>query len=129
MSSHSRRTLAALLFAITGMLTWTTGAVQAHPRLIGVWTGQEPPNTLMKYEFGPGEYQGNWVWRGPLTFYVDNCVVSTGRYELRLSSGLEGSLELRDGNGLPNAVGTVDLGRRILIFKSVAFVPEGAVKK
>jgi hypothetical protein len=77
----------------------------------------------MKYDLGPGEYMGNWVWRGPLTFYVDNCVVSTGTYELRLANGLEGTIELRDGNGLPNAVGIIDLGRKVLIFKNVVFRP------
>jgi hypothetical protein len=126
MSSHSGRTFAAVLLALTGLLTWTTGAAQAHPRLVGVWIAQNPPNTLMKYELGPGEYQGNWVWRGPLTFFVDNCAISTGTYELRLLSGLEGSLELRDGNGLPNATGMIDLGRRALNFKNVLFRPQDA---
>jgi hypothetical protein len=126
MFSRLGRTLATALLAITGLLAWTTGAAQAHPRLIGVWVAQNPPNTLMKYELGPGEYQGNWVWRGPLTFYVDNSPISTGTYQLRLLSGLEGSLELRDGNGLPNATGIIDLGRRALNFKDVLFRPQDA---
>jgi hypothetical protein len=124
MSSRPGRSLAAFLLAITGLFASTTGEAQAHPRLVGVWIGQNPPNTLMKYELGPGEYQGNWVWRGPLTFYVDNIAISTGTYELRLSSGLDGSLELRDGNGLPNASGIIDLGRRVLTFKDVIFRPQ-----
>jgi hypothetical protein len=83
----------------------------------------------MKYEFGAAEYQGNWVWRGPLTFYVANQVVSTGMYELRMFNGLEGGLTLRDGNGLPNAGGLVHLGTRELNYKNVVFrapAPPGA---
>lgn len=126
MSSRSGRTLAAVVLAIAGLLSGMTGTAKAHPRLVGVWIAQNPPNTLMKYELGPGEYQGNWVWRGPLTFYVDNCAVSTGTYQLRLGNGLEGTLELRDGNGLPNATGIIDLGRRALNFKNVLFRPQDA---
>ena len=92
--------------------------------------GQQPPpappgevKITYEYDFGPGEYNGNWVWRGPLTFYVGGCVVSTGTYQLRMFNGVEGTLELRDYNGLAHAVGNVDLGARLLNFKNTIFRP------
>jgi len=115
------RTVSAALLTIAVLLSLPSGTARAHPLLVGTWIAQDPPGTLLKYEFGSAEYVGNWVWRGPLTFYVDNQVVSTGNYELRMFSGLEGGLTLRDGNGLPNEVGLVNLSTRVLNYKKVVF--------
>jgi hypothetical protein len=115
------RTVSAAVFAVAVLLSLLSGSTQAHPRLVGAWVAQDPPGTLMKYEFGPGEYQGNWVWRGPVRFHLANEVVSTGTYELRMFNGLEGGLTIRDGNGLPNDNGIVNLGTRVLNYKSVVF--------
>jgi hypothetical protein len=78
----------------------------------------------MEYDFGPGEYAGNWVWKGPFTLSIANCAVSTGTYQLRMFTGTEGTVELRDFNGLAHAVANVDLGNRLMNFKSVIFRPD-----
>jgi hypothetical protein len=116
-----RRKVSVTVLSAAMLLSLLSGTTEAHPLLVGTWVAQNPPGTLMKYEFGPGEYQGNWVWRGPLTFYLANQVVSTGMYELRMFNGLEGGLTLRDGNGLPNDTGLVNLGTRELKYKDVVF--------
>jgi hypothetical protein len=116
----SRKVSVAVLCAAM-LLSLLSGTTEAHPLLVGTWVAQNPPGTLMKYEFGAAEYQGNWVWRGPLTFYLANQVVSTGMYELRMFNGLEGGLTLRDGNGLPNDTGLVHLGTRTMNYKDVVF--------
>jgi hypothetical protein len=115
------RSVSAITLTTAMLLSFQVGTAHAHPLFVGTWVAQNPAGTLMKYEFGPGEYQGNWVWRGPLTFYVADQVVSTGRYELGLVNGLVGGVTLYDGNGLANSVGTVHLGNRILNFKNVEF--------
>jgi hypothetical protein len=121
MSFRLSRSVSAVMLTTAVLLSFPAGTAQAHPLLIGTWVAQDPPGTLMKYDFGPAEYQGNWVWRGPLTFYMADRVVSTGTYELRMFNGLEGGLTLRDGSGLPNDVGIVHLRTRVLNFKNVVF--------
>ena len=115
------RTVSAVVLATALLLSFLSGTAEAHPLLVGTWVAQDPPGTLLKYEFGPAEYQGNWVWRGPLTLYVANKVVSIGTYQLRMFNGLEGGLTLHDGNGLPNDGGLVNLGTRVLNYKNVVF--------
>ena len=115
------RTVSAVVLATALLLSFLSGTAEAHPLLVGTWVAQDPPGTLLKYEFGPAEYQGNWVWRGPLTLYVANEVVSIGTYQLRMFNGLEGGLTLHDGNGLPNDDGLVNLGTRVLNYKNVVF--------
>jgi len=115
------RTISAVMLTTAAVLSPLSGTTQAHPLLVGTWVAQDPPGTLLKYEFGQAEYQGNWVWRGSLTFYVANQVVSTGTYQLRMFNGLEGGLTVHDGNGLPNDVGLVNLGTRVLNYKNVVF--------
>ena len=115
------RTISAAMLTTAALLSPLSGTTQAHPLLVGTWVAQDPPGTLLKYEFGQAEYQGNWVWRGHLTFYVANQVVSTGTYQLRMFNGLEGGLTMHDGNGLPNDVGLVNLGTRVLNYKNVVF--------
>ena len=115
------RTVSAVVLATALPLSFLSGTAEAHPLLVGTWVAQDPPGTLLKYEFGPAEYQGNWVWRGPLTLYVANEVISIGTYQLRMFNGLEGGLTLHDGNGLPNDGGLVNLGTRVLNYKNVVF--------
>ena len=115
------RTVSAVVLATALLLSFLSGTAEAHPLLVGTWVAQDPPGTLLKYEFGPAEYQGNWVWRGPLTLYVANKVVSIGTYQLRMFNGLEGGLTLHDGTGLPNDGGLVNLGTRVLNYKNVVF--------
>lgn len=115
------RLVSAAVLATALQLSLLSGTTQAHPLLVGTWVAQDPPGTLMSYEFGPAEYQGNWVWRGPLTFYIANQAVSTGTYQLRMINGLEGGLTIHDGNGLPNDGGLVNLGTRQLNYKNVVF--------
>jgi hypothetical protein len=140
MRTPSSRVGWAVLLA-AGLLAFLPGSARAQPNLVGHWIAivppappvlpgqpapQAPPGQLKityEYEFGPGEYNGNWVWRGPLTFYVGGCIVSTGTYQLRMFNGVEGTLELRDGNGVAHAVGNVDLGARLMNFKNVIFRP------
>jgi len=115
------RTVSAVVLATALPLSFLSETAEAHPLLVGTWVAQDPPGTLLKYEFGPAEYQGNWVWRGPLTLYVANEVISIGTYQLRMFNGLEGGLTLHDGNGLPNDDGLVNLGTRVLNYKNVVF--------
>src|SRR5262249_55091546 len=138
--THSSRVGWAVILA-AGLLAFLPGSARAQPNLVGHWIavvppappalpGQPPPppppgqlKITYEYEFGPGEYFGNWVWRGPLTFYVGGCVVPTGTDQLRMFNGVEGTLELRDANGLAHAVGNVDLGARLMNFKNTIFRP------
>jgi hypothetical protein len=121
MRVHLIRTVSAAVLTAAVLLSPLSGTAQAHPRLVGTWVAQDPPGALMKYEFGQGQYMGNWVWQGPLTFHIGNEVVSHGTYELRMSSGLEGGLTIRDGNGLANDNGIINLGTRVLNYKNVVF--------
>lgn len=117
----ARGGLAALLAA--GFLSCLPGNAQAHPNLVGRWVAPVPPGSSMVYDFGPGEYVGNWVWNGTFTFSLGNCTLSTGTYQLLLFNGVEGTVTLRDGNGLSVAVANVDLGTRLLSLKNVLFRP------
>jgi hypothetical protein len=112
-------TLAVIL--VTAGSLFPIGSAQAHPFLLGKWVSQEPAGAALMYDFGPGLYKGNWVWTGPLTFFVANCIVSNGTYELRMYSGLQGTIELRDANGVAHGVGIVDFEHRALNFKEVIF--------
>jgi hypothetical protein len=131
----------AILLAV-GLLAFLPTSARAQPALIGRWVGTAPPappvlpgppppqvqpaqpRIIYEYDLGPGEYFGNWVWRGCFTFSVDNFAVSTGTYQLRMFNGVEGTLELRDFNGLAHAVANVDLGARLMNFKNVIFRPQ-----
>ena len=120
-TSSGRGGLAALLAA--GLLSCLSGNAQAHPYLVGRWVAPVPPGSSLVYDFGPGEYVGNWVWHGTFTFFVADCPVSTGTYQLLMFNGVEGTLSLRDGNGITTAVANVDLGAKVMTFKNVIFRP------
>src|SRR5439155_1847345 len=107
-TGSGRGGLAVLLAA--GLLSCLSGNAQAHPNLIGRWVGQVPPGTAAPaYDFSPGEYVGNWIWRGALTFSVADCPTSTATYVLAMLNGSEGTVELRDGNGVTHGVAIVNL--------------------
>jgi hypothetical protein len=118
----SSRGVWALVLA-AGVMSCLPGKSLAHPHLVGRWVAEAPPGGSMVYDFGPGEYVGNWVWRGPFTFSVANCPVATGTYQLLMFNGVEGTLSLRDGNEISTGVANVDLGRRSMTFKNVIFHP------
>jgi len=123
MGDPSRRGRWAALLAVAGLLACQTKDAQAHPHFCGGWSAPVPPGGFMVYEFGPGEYVTNWIWRGHFTFTVSGCPVSEGTYVLRLYTGTQGTVEFRDGTMLSTSVGIVDLGTRVLTFKNVIFRP------
>jgi hypothetical protein len=105
----------AFLCALAAVLLSQVPA-QAHPQLLGRWSAEVPAGGLTVYEFGPGEYKGVGVWRGPFTTSVSNIPISVGVYELRLYDGSTGTLGLRDGTRIATRVGNVDLGAGALEF-------------
>ena len=120
-TSLGRGGWAALLAA--GLLWCLPGNAQAHPYLVGRWAAPVPPGSMMAYDFAPGHYVGNWVWDGTFNFVLGDCLVSTGTYQLLLWNGVEGTVALRDGNGVTTAVATINLATRVMTFKSVVFRP------
>jgi hypothetical protein len=123
MSTRLRRAGSFLLLALSAILLYPPGSARAHPQLVGRWSAPVPPGGLMVYDFGPGQYGGNWVWRGPFTYIVNGCPLATGTYELQLFSGTEGTLKLLDTPVGTGAVGTINFAEREFIFKTVSFRP------
>jgi hypothetical protein len=113
----------AAVLAVAAWLLCHPGTAQAHPTLVGRWSAPVPPGVLMVYDFGPSDYIGNGVWRGPYTYFVANCPVATGVYELRLFVGAEGTIGLREGPAGATNVATIDLANRVMIFRNVAYHP------
>ena len=123
MNTTVRRGSWAAVLAVMGWLLCQPATAQAHPLLIGRWSAASPPGSVMVYEFGPSEYLGNGVWQGPYTYFVSNCPVATGRYELRIYVGSEGFLGLREGQGGASTIATVDFTTRVMTFRNVTFRP------
>jgi hypothetical protein len=123
MGTSFRRGSWAAVLAVAGWLLCQPGTAQAHPHLVGKWSAPVPPGGLMVYEFGPSEYIGNGVWRGPYTYFVSNSPVARGTYELRLFVGAEGTVGLREGPAGATNVATVDLATKVMIFRNVAYRP------
>jgi hypothetical protein len=123
MGTSCRRGSLAAVLAVAGMLLCQPREAQAHPLFVGRWIAPVPPGGVMVYDFYPPVYITNWIWKGEFTFYVSNCPVTSGTYILRMYTGTEGTLELRDGTMLSTSVGTVDLGTRVMVFKNVTFRP------
>lgn len=117
-----RACLASILTAVS--LLCLSGHAQAHPHLIGRWVATSPANPSMTYDFGCGGYLGNWIWRGVFLFSIGDGVVSPGWYEVRMWTSTRGTIQLRDGNFLTHAVGTIDLEQRSMTFKSTIFTPQ-----
>lgn len=109
------------LFALVLLLLVHTDRAQAHPHLYGSWVANVPPGGFMALDFGPAEYMGVGVWRGPFTFTVTGQT-SCGVYELRMYTGTQGTVSLRDGNMIGTKVGTVDFETRKLTYLQTTFV-------
>jgi hypothetical protein len=123
MRTRLRRAGSALLLAVAGLLACPSGSAEAHPFLVGRWVAPVPPGGLMVYEFGPGEYRGNWLWRGPFNFSVGGCLIASGIYELQMITGTDGTLKLMDTYIVSGGVGTVNFTSREMIYKTVIFRP------
>src|SRR5262249_19940423 len=113
----------AVILAAAGLLLCQPRDAQAHPHFCGRWIAPVPPGGVMVYEFGPGEDITNWIWKGHFIFYVSGFPVTEGTYTLRMYTGTEGTVELRDGNYLSTSVGELSLANRVFNFKSVNFRP------
>ena len=124
MSILLRRGSWAAILLITGWVVFQPTPAHAYPPLIGKWSAVSPPGHVIAYQFGPGEYLDNGVWQGPYTYFIDNCPVTTGRYELRIYVGTEGMLGLREGLGGATTVATIDFTTRVMTFREVIFKPQ-----
>jgi hypothetical protein len=111
----------AALIAITLLLSFQAGNVQAHPRLIGSWQATPTPGLTLVYDFSPAEYGGGGVWYGSFIYYVNGCQASIGVYELRECNGTLATLGLKDGPMIGTIVANVDLGERVLTLRNVNF--------
>jgi hypothetical protein len=109
------------LVAIACLLSLRPGNVQAHPRLTGHWEAVPHTGLTLVYEFGPGQYGTGGVWFGSFTYFVNGCPVSTGLYELRVCSGTQATLGLKDGPLIGTDVANIDLGERVMTLKNVTF--------
>jgi hypothetical protein len=77
----------------------------------------------MSYDFEPGKYIGDLIWRGKYTLYWADYPISCGTYELRLYNGTQATLALVDGELAHPRGADVDLGIRIMFLKGAAFRP------
>ncbi len=118
-----RGSLSAFLVAV-GLLLSQPGTAQAQPDLVGRWSAPFAPTGIMTFVFGPGEFIGHAVWRGPLQVLSNNCLIATGTYEIRMFTGTEGTLGIMDGACISNSVGNIDMGARIFTYKNVRFRPD-----
>jgi hypothetical protein len=112
--------LAAVL-AVAVLLSCGLGNAQAHPLFVGRWTAVSQPAAPIVYEFGPAEYVNDGVWRGSFTLYISNIQITCGTYELRIMTGSEGTVGLREAPGISTTVGNIDLGTRVMTYKDVTF--------
>jgi hypothetical protein len=110
MSAPFRR-LCAAGFVGVALLLCQAEPAHAHPLLAGKWIAALPSGGIQVYEFGCGEYLGNGIWRGSAVFYVSNCPVWSGEYELRMFTGDAGTLSLLStSKSIYSNVGLVDFG-------------------
>jgi hypothetical protein len=123
MSRSLRRGGLAVVLAVAGWLVCQPGYVQAHPKLVGKWKATNPAAFGEAYEFQAGEYQGNGVWRGCYTYFVENVAVATGTYELRAFNAGEATVGFVEGPAVSTRVGNVDLLNRVLTFQNVTYHP------
>lgn len=96
-------------------------AASAHPLMVGIFRGELAPGAPSTYEFGPGEYVGNGMWRGPVTVTISGLVTSYGDYYLRVYHGPHAVLALRDGFLLSTRVGIVDLTAGTFDFLGIVY--------
>jgi hypothetical protein len=117
-----RRASLVVLVTIIGWLSFSASNAQAHPHLVGKWQSPTPPGGLMTLEFGPGCYMGNGVWRGPFFHVVSGVPASAGMYELRMYTGTQGALCLRDNVTAPGwTVGIVDFAAPAVNYMNVTY--------
>jgi hypothetical protein len=109
------------LVAVLAVATALPGTASAHPLLVGTWRGELPPGAPTIYEFGPGEYVGGGMWRGPFTVTISGCVISFGDYYLRVYDGPNAVIALRDGLRLSSRVGIVDLTAGTLDYMGIVY--------
>ena len=111
--------------AAVALLLLQPGEVQAHPQMVGRWVSVDPANANMSYNFDPGDYIGNGVWRGTFTIFWANNPISNGCYELRMLNGTYGVLGVTDGpsRGMVG-IGSIDVGtNKVLVLKGVTYRP------
>jgi hypothetical protein len=113
----------AVLVAVVALLFLQPGKAQAHPQLTGRWFATAPPNVNMSFDFAPGQYIGDGIWRGTFTLYWANQFVSCGDYELRVLNGNWATLGLRDGSLANQRMGEVDLGNKVMTIKGATYRP------
>jgi hypothetical protein len=108
----------AVLAAALALSTPTVAS--AHPLLVGPW-GAPTPGGPSVFDFGPGEYMGGGMWKGPVNVIVSGCPVSRGEYVLRIYDGLEATISIRDGLWITTRVGVVDLGAGVFEFIGIVY--------
>src|SRR5438309_2032911 len=106
----------AVFLAAAAWLLGQAGGADAHPLLIGQWHATSPKAGAVMYDFGPGEYLGNGVWHGPLKLFMQGHLFATGTYELRMFTGAEGAIGLRENVGITMTCGTVDLESQLITY-------------
>jgi hypothetical protein len=91
------------------LLSWAhPPRIQAHPCLEGSWNAALPCPGFATYTFGPARFVGNGVWEGCLRFTINGRVISAGEYQVRMWSNTDGTLSIREGEGIGTAVGIID---------------------
>jgi hypothetical protein len=123
MSTRFSPSRMAVIFAAALLLLLQSGKAQAHPQLVGRWFATTPPNVNMSFEFAPGEYIGDDIWRGHYTLYWANNPIADGDYELRVFNGTRATLSLRDGRLANPRFAEVDLGTKVMTLKGVTYRP------
>lgn len=94
--------------ALIGMAMLAVPPAQAHPCLTGTWSAALPCGPTDAYEFGPGGFVTSGVWTGCLVKTIGGVRIATGTYELRMFSVSEGTVSIREGEGIGTSVGNVD---------------------
>jgi hypothetical protein len=123
MRTRFNLTSMAVVFGVAALLLFQPGKAQAHPQLAGRWFATTPANVNMSFEFFPGEYLGDDIWRGTYILYWANCQIASGGYELRVFRGTTATLGLQDGRLANARVAVVDLGTRVMTLKDVTYRP------
>jgi hypothetical protein len=112
--------ISAVLVAAAFLLGMPTDA-QSHPCIVGQYSVQVPGCGPTVYDFGPGEYQGNGVWRGVMTTTVGGVLVGPGCYDLRMFSETQGTIGIRDGKQISTQVGLIDLASGVLEYMNTSY--------
>ncbi|MFQ3592874.1 MAG: hypothetical protein SNJ82_06745 [Gemmataceae bacterium] len=98
-----------LCVALVGLLVLARPtSVVAHPCLEGTWSSPLPCPGVAAYTFGPARFVGNGVWEGCLHFTINGRVIATGEYQLRMWTNTDGTVSIREGEGIGTAAGIVD---------------------